>query len=152
MRLTPKQLAEIRENLEIYNPDDPDSIGRCTKLLDHITALEAENKQHVRVNLNAGKRITALDAEKAALSVLPDRWRKNYGTYAEVSEKYARELESVIGSQNNLLVYMYNMGYGQGHNDTVESCYTDVFPVDAHTYHSDIVNDILDTLLKQEQE
>lgn len=46
-----------------------------------------------------------------------------------------------------LLTALYNAGYSNGHNDTVESCYTDVLPVDADTYHDDMVDEWLQDYL-----
>ena len=46
-----------------------------------------------------------------------------------------------------LLTQIYNAGYNNGHYDTVESCYTDILPVDADTYQDDIVEDLVSGLL-----
>ena len=55
-------------------------------------------------------------------------------------ERLEKEVERLQG----LTVWMYNQGYGAGHNDTVEGCYTDVLPVDKFTYHDDVVSDLLE--------
>lgn len=44
---------------------------------------------------------------------------------------------------HKLLVALYNTGYANGHNDTVEGCFTDVLPVDMDSYHDDIVEEWL---------
>ena len=49
----------------------------------------------------------------------------------------------VINPLMPLLTLVYNAGYNNGHNDTVESCYTDVFPGDAETYHEDVVFELV---------
>ena len=46
-----------------------------------------------------------------------------------------------------LLTQIYNAGYGSGHHDTVEGCYTDVLPVDADIYQDDIVEELIMDLL-----
>lgn len=43
-----------------------------------------------------------------------------------------------------LVTRAFNNGYGQGHDDTVEGCFTCVEPVDTDTYHSDITSEIID--------
>ena len=40
-----------------------------------------------------------------------------------------------------LIVRAYTNGYGRGHNDTVESVYTDVFPCDQDTYFAEEVSE-----------
>ncbi|MEE8308395.1 MAG: hypothetical protein V3R81_14095 [Gammaproteobacteria bacterium] len=61
-----------------------------------------------------------------------------------------RQIESIIQLEPEqrekimpLMVWLYNQGYGSGHHDTVESCYTDVLPAEMATYHDDIVIDLL---------
>jgi hypothetical protein len=39
---------------------------------------------------------------------------------------------------------MYAVAYHEGHHDTVEAQYTDVFPVDMDTYHEETVREFLD--------
>lgn len=41
---------------------------------------------------------------------------------------------------------IYNLGYGAGHHDTVESQYTDIHQLDIGTYHEDVVLEILKDL------
>jgi len=83
---------------------------------------------------------TRLDLEVIAAMACKDR--KELLTALAAAEREVDALKSHS-------VYLYNVGYGAGHNDTVEGCYTDVFPVDAHTYHDDIVGGLLDELLKE---
>ena len=45
-----------------------------------------------------------------------------------------------------ILTQIYNTGYGSGHHDTVENCYTDVLPVDLDSYHSEIVAELMNEL------
>lgn len=42
------------------------------------------------------------------------------------------------------LCRMYAVAYHEGHHDTVEAQYTDVFPVDMDTYHEETVREFLD--------
>ena len=44
------------------------------------------------------------------------------------------------------LCRMYAVAYHEGHHDTVEAQYTDVFPVDMDTYHEETVREFLDEL------
>jgi hypothetical protein len=39
---------------------------------------------------------------------------------------------------------IYNAGYHNGHNDTVECQYTHIFPQDMKTYHAEVVKELLD--------
>lgn len=43
-----------------------------------------------------------------------------------------------------LMTRLYASAYHDGHNDTVESRYTDVLPCDADTYHEDVVSEWMD--------
>lgn len=45
-----------------------------------------------------------------------------------------------------LMVEIYNQGYGSGHNDTVESCYTDIHRDDMTTWHQEEVEELLSDL------
>lgn len=45
-----------------------------------------------------------------------------------------------------LLINLYNLGYHSGHHDTVEACYTDIFPQDMKTFHADEVIEIIEDL------
>lgn len=45
-----------------------------------------------------------------------------------------------------ILIYIYNSGYSSGHNNTVESQYTDVIPIDSKSYHKDLVLELLDEI------
>ena len=62
---------------------------------------------------------------------------------AAANPQAIKELCLGAKAAEKLQVYLYNMGYGAGHDDTVEGCYTDILPVDAFTYHNDMVSDIL---------
>ena len=42
------------------------------------------------------------------------------------------------------MVSLYNRGYKDGHHDTVEGQYVDVFRQDMDTYHSDVVSEWLE--------
>lgn len=53
----------------------------------------------------------------------------------------------VINPLLPLLTHIYNTGYNNGHNDTVESCYTDVLPIDMETYQGAIVAELVADLL-----
>jgi len=44
---------------------------------------------------------------------------------------------------NVICTEIYNHGYNRGHNDTVESAYTNVYPEDIKTYHSEIIQELL---------
>ena len=47
----------------------------------------------------------------------------------------------IIEQLEALIVRAYTNGYGRGHNDTVESCYTDVYPCDQDTYFAEEVDE-----------
>ena len=44
--------------------------------------------------------------------------------------------------------HIYNSGYHAGHEDTVESCYTDIFTCDMDTYHQEVVSELVADLMK----
>ena len=48
-----------------------------------------------------------------------------------------------------LLCSLHNSGYQAGHNDTVESCFTHMLPVDQDTYHLDVVQEIVADLFRK---
>lgn len=45
------------------------------------------------------------------------------------------------------LTHIYNAGYNDGHNDTVEGCYTYIYPVDMETYQDDFVAELVKDIL-----
>ena len=53
------------------------------------------------------------------------------------------ELRERVAALEEQQVWLYNQGYRAGHNDTVEGCYTDVFPCDMTTYHADDVAELM---------
>ena len=53
---------------------------------------------------------------------------------------------AMLDSQNEELVYFYNLGYRSGHEDTVEACYTDILTEDMLNIHREEVNEIVDEL------
>ena len=46
--------------------------------------------------------------------------------------------------EQELIAYLYNMGYKAGHHDTLEGTYIDIFRQDMSTYHSDVVSEWLE--------
>ena len=68
-----------------------------------------------------------------------NRRRKTFRYRNHMLTKCADELEAL----GNLQCRLYNSGYHAGHEDTVESCYTDIYPVDMDTYHANIVKEIV---------
>jgi hypothetical protein len=62
----------------------------------------------------------------------------------------AIELEQFINTtppqrtEQELIAYLYNMGYKAGHHDTLEGTYIDIFRQDMSTYHSDVVSEWLE--------
>jgi len=44
------------------------------------------------------------------------------------------------------VIRLYNTGYHAGHEDTVESAYTDIQPCDMDTYHKEEVKEIIDDM------
>ena len=47
-------------------------------------------------------------------------------------------------TKQELIAYLYNMGYKAGHHDTLEGTYIDIFRQDMSTYHSDVVSEWLE--------
>ena len=50
---------------------------------------------------------------------------------------------------HELAVYLYNSGYGSGHNDTIEGDYADIHTQDIEEYHDDLVEELLEDYLKE---
>ncbi len=46
----------------------------------------------------------------------------------------------------DLITHIYNCGYMAGHNDTVESQFTDIHSQDMGTYQKDVVEELFDEL------
>ena len=46
------------------------------------------------------------------------------------------------------IIAIYNAGYGSGHHQTVEGFYTHVYNEDIETYQSDVVEELIEELLK----
>jgi len=73
----------------------------------------------------------------------------------QVVKTIANELQSALEAADlkglvdrvegleKLSIYLYNSGYHAGHEDTVEGGYTDVYPEDMHTYHDDLVAELI---------
>ena len=69
---------------------------------------------------------------------------KQYGDSAQYETTVKLLMaEKRIEELNRLAIYLYNSGYHAGHEDTVEGGYTDVYPCDMHTYHDDIVAELI---------
>ena len=74
-------------------------------------------------------------------------------THIESLTKYLIniELELQIEKTHTLILqkiitHIYNTGYNNGHNDTIESCYVPILPCDMNTINSDIVSELVQTL------
>lgn len=52
-------------------------------------------------------------------------------------------IENVQGELVAWATRLYNTAYHAGHHDTVEGCYTHVYPQDMDSYHEDIVQEWL---------
>ena len=74
----------------------------------------------------------------------------------DLKRSILNNVEARLDAVKKLHVCVFNAGYALGHNDTVESCYTDILLADMYTYHDDIVSqlitDELQAELKGEQE
>ncbi len=66
---------------------------------------------------------------------------KNINLSQFISQAFPAALDEIERLRAEV-VAIYNAGYAAGHHDTVESCYVDVLPVDARTYHADVVAEI----------
>ena len=50
-----------------------------------------------------------------------------------------------------LMTDLYNRGYRAGHHDTVEGGYVDIHYTDQLTYHEDVIDEIIEEMVKAEQ-
>tara|TARA_R110002126_G_C10209515_1_gene477846 strand:+ start:111 stop:308 length:198 start_codon:yes stop_codon:yes gene_type:complete len=50
-----------------------------------------------------------------------------------------------------LMTDLYNRGYAAGHHDTVEGQYVDIHYSDQLTYHEDVIDEIIEEMVKDGQ-
>lgn len=60
------------------------------------------------------------------------------------AESKCRELAAENAGLKSLSVKLYNYGYLNGHHHTVEGYFTDIHRSDIDSYHSDVVEEIID--------
>jgi len=107
---------------------------------DPMTEFEPEQFYVSQADWNAKRsRIDALDKDNQRLTELCSLYYKDIGRQQDCIST----LRERIATLKKVSVRLYNQGYHAGHNDTVESCYTDILPVDMDTYHADVVAEIL---------
>ena len=81
----------------------------------------------------------------------------NYELYVYLYNVISGADDTVESLQNQVAalkasqVYLYNQGYGAGHNDTVEACYTDIHRDDVDTWHAEVVAELLADLNPPEE-
>ena len=56
---------------------------------------------------------------------------------------YIKGLRAEVEALTKHTVHIYNAGYTQGHNDTVEGQYVDIVSSDMNSYHDDIVTNLI---------
>ena len=76
----------------------------------------------------------------------------NAGETKECRTAYAKLVSNAKGEITvkqlaEVAIRLYNCGYNAGHHDTVEGFFTTILDVDIATYHSDVVDEILDEIL-----
>ena len=75
---------------------------------------------------------------------------KNHGIIQllndEEREMRCGEQHEALKALKKLATHIYNCGYEAGHHDTVEACFTSIFPQDMDSYQNDVVEELLNEL------
>lgn len=120
---------------EYFQPDDRVYYKKDVDSL--ISTLKSENAA-----LKAQLADTKYDLECAKVEVHESE--QAYFEMQEREQSIRSQLSELQEAVKKELIMMYNQGYHAGHHDTVEGGYVDILVVDMPTYHSDVVDEILE--------
>lgn len=151
-----------QEQLEHFMKHDVQESDLSASEIVFVRYLVAERKKVAELQAQVEREHKAWELMKADRDLWKSRCNEPYdeSVIAENIELQAQVAELSTGSLKGMvdvlhddkrklqaqIIRIYNSGYHAGHEDTVEGMYTDIYPCDMDTYHTEEVQELLEDL------